>query len=222
MQGVAIARLLTHNLLTGVTDQPQPRINTNRSDRELSIEGHLDSAELFRRHASFVANFLARMGVPRSDLDDLVQDVFLIAHRNNGYDPGPAKPTTYLAAIAFRAATTHRRKGKTRSFVKAADEVVSQAGDDRMSPERDADQKRHLALLDKALAALDEDKRAVFVMAELQGETVVAIAAGLGIPVDTAYSRLRAARQLFRAAAKELYGEPPASPAADTMQRVGT
>jgi RNA polymerase sigma-70 factor, ECF subfamily len=187
----------------------------------LSTEGHLDSAELFRRYASFVANFLARMGVPRSDLDDLVQDVFLIAHRNNGYDPGPAKPTTYLAAIAFRAATTHRRKGKTRSFVRPAEEVVAQAGDERMSPERDADQKRQLAILDRALAVLDDDKRAVFVMAELQGETVVSIAAGLGIPVDTAYSRLRAARQLFREAAKQFSGEPP-TPVADTMQRVGT
>ncbi len=187
----------------------------------MSVEGHLDSAELFRRHASFVANFLVRMGVPRSDLDDLVQDVFLIAHKNGGYDPGPAKPTTYLAAIAFRAATTHRRKGKTRSFVRAESEVVSRAGDDRLNPERDADQKRQLAILDRALATLDEDKRAVFVMAELQGETVVSIAAGLGIPVDTAYSRLRAARQLFREAAKALYGEDGRG-VADGMQRVGT
>ncbi|HEX7481269.1 MAG TPA: sigma-70 family RNA polymerase sigma factor [Polyangiales bacterium] len=204
-----------------MTDLSPPRINSSGSGRALSIEGHLDSAELFRRYASFVANFLARMGVARSDLDDLVQDVFLIAHRNGGYDPGPAKPTTYLAAIAFRAATTHRRKGKTRSFVKAADEIVTAAGDDRHNPERDADQKRQLAILDRALAVLDDDKRAVFVMAELQGETVVSIAAGLGIPVDTAYSRLRAARQLFREAAKQFYGEPPTS-VADTMQRVGT
>jgi RNA polymerase sigma-70 factor (ECF subfamily) len=187
----------------------------------LSIEGHLDSAELFRRFAPFVANFLVRMGVPRSDLDDVVQDVFLVAHKNGGYTPGPAKPTTYLASIAFRAATTHRRKGKTRSFVKAQDEVVSNAGDERMSPEKDAEQKRQLALLDRALSALDADKRAVFVMAELHGETVVSIAAGLGIPVDTAYSRLRAARQIFRDAATALHGEQPGN-VAKPMQRVET
>ena len=185
----------------------------------MSDQGHLDSAELFRRYATFVANFLARMGVPRPDLDDLVQEVFLVAHRNGGYSPGPAKPTTYLASIAFRAATTHRRKGKTRSFVRSADEIVSAAGDSRYSPERDADQLRHAALLDRALDALDADKRAVFVMAELHGESVVSIAEGLGIPVDTAYSRLRAARRLFREAAEVLYVESGGT-LADKLQAV--
>jgi RNA polymerase sigma-70 factor (ECF subfamily) len=187
----------------------------------LSDWGHLDSAELFRRHAAFVANFLARMGVLRSDIEDLVQEVFLIAHRNGGYAPGPAKPTTYLASIAFRAATTHRRKRQTRSFVKPAEEIVSNAGDDRNSPERDADQRRQLALLDRALLALDTDKRAVFVMAELHGESVVAIAQGLGIPVDTAYSRLRAARKIFREAVEALHNEP-ARAVSERMQTVGT
>jgi RNA polymerase sigma-70 factor (ECF subfamily) len=170
--------------------------------------GHLDSAELFRRFAPFVANFLARIGVLRSDIDDLLQEVFLIAHRNGGYDPGPAKPTTYLASIAFRAATTQRRKRHTRSFVQTADEIVNSSGDDRHSPERHADQKRQLILLDRALSALDADKRAVFVMAELHGESVVAIAEGLGLPVDTTHSRLRAARRIFREAAAALHLEP--------------
>src|ERR1700712_868292 len=161
------------------------------------------------------------MGVARSDVDDLVQEVFLVAHRGGGYAPGPAKPTTYLASIAFRAATTHRRKRQTRSFVKLADEIVTAAGDERHSPERDADQRRQLALLDRVLDALDHDKRVVFVMAELQGESVVAIAQVLGVPVDTAYSRLRAARRIFKETAEVLRLEP-SSAFADRMQRVGT
>ena len=188
----------------------------------MSEWSHLDSAELFRRYAPFVANFLARMGVARSDVDDLVQEVFLVAHRGGGYAPGPAKPTTYLASIAFRAATTHRRKRQTRSFVKLADDVVASAGDDRNSPERDADQRRQLALLDRILDALDNDKRVVFVMAELQGESVVAIAQVLGIPVDTAYSRLRAARKVFRETAEALRLEPSSVFGERLQQRVGT
>jgi RNA polymerase sigma-70 factor (ECF subfamily) len=186
----------------------------------LSEWNHLDSAELFRSYAPFVANFLARMGVARSDIDDLVQEVFLVAHRGGGYAPGPAKPTTYLASIAFRAATTHRRKRNTRSFVKLADEVVSVAGDERHSPERDADQKQQLALLDRALDALDHDKRVVFVLAELQGESVVSIAQTLAIPVDTAYSRLRAARRIFREAAEALQLKPFEG-VTERLQRVG-
>jgi RNA polymerase sigma-70 factor (ECF subfamily) len=77
------------------------------------------------------------------------------------------------------------------------------------------------ATLDRALSALDADKRAIFVMAELQGDSVVAIAEGLGIPVDTAYSRLRAARRIFREAAEALYGEQNQT-LAERMQTVGT
>jgi RNA polymerase sigma-70 factor (ECF subfamily) len=91
---------------------------------------------------------------------------------------------------------------------------VGQAGSSQNDPERSIDNKQRLAMLDTCLARLDDDKRAVFVMAEIQGESVVSIAAGLGIPVDTAYSRLRAARKLFQEAAAELQAnresEPPA------------
>ena len=176
----------------------------------MAHEEHLDSAELFRRHATFVAKFLVRMGVPRADLDDLMQEVFLIAHRAGGYEPGPAKPTTYLASIACRLVRTDRRKRRVRSFVESDEEQVGRArtGGD---PERSALETERLGRLQVALDSLDSDKRAVFVLAEIHGETVVSIAAGLGIPVDTAYSRLRAARRLFHEAvvAREPLTPPP-------------
>jgi RNA polymerase sigma-70 factor (ECF subfamily) len=197
-----------------MTDPAHPSIKQAGDAAALQAEGHLTSADLFRQYATFVAAFLIRMGVQRADLDDVMQEVFLVAHRLGGYTPGPAKPTTYLANIALRAATSHRRKGQVRSFVRANDELVGNAGSEANDPERVADNKQRLELLDRCLERLDDDKRAVFVMAEIQGETVVSIAAGLGIPVDTAYSRLRAARKLFQEAAAELRAqgesEPPA------------
>ncbi|MDD9944130.1 MAG: RNA polymerase sigma factor [Myxococcales bacterium] len=173
----------------------------------MSAGEHLDSSELFRRYARYVANFLVRMGVPGRDLDDLMQEVFLVAHKHGGYTPGPAKPTTYLANIAFKAVVSHRRKARTRGFVSVDERAVEHAaaGSRNAEAQREHDQK--LEILDRVLGTLDEDKRAVFVMAELQGETVVSIAAGLGVPVDTAYSRLRAARKKFRAAVLELGAE---------------
>jgi RNA polymerase sigma-70 factor (ECF subfamily) len=188
----------------------------------LSDYRHLDSAELFKQFAPFVAGFLLRLGVSRDDLDDLMQEVFLVAHRNGGYAPGPAKPTTYLANIAFRAATSHRRKLKTRSFVRTDQETVT-ASPYRLedNPETALDQKQRVELLHRALDRLDEDKRSVFVLAEVYGETVVSIASGLGIPVDTAYSRLRAARRLFREAALALSDQGAAEDLSD-MQRCET
>ncbi len=170
-------------------------------ERSLAEEQPLDSAELFRQHAPFVAKFLLRMGAPRADLDDLMQEVFLIAHRNGGYQPGPAKPTTYLASIAFKLVHTERRKRRVRAFVEADDERVARASGGA-NPEEAATNRQQLRRLQHALEALDEDKRAVFVLAELQGESIVSIASGLGIPTDTAHSRLRAARRLFREAAE--------------------
>jgi RNA polymerase sigma-70 factor (ECF subfamily) len=176
----------------------------------LQADGHLTSADLFKQYGRFVASFLLRMGISRSDLDDVMQDVFLVAHKLGGYAPGPAKPTTYLANIALRAATTHRRKHQVRSFVRPNDEVVDDSSDGSHDPERSADNSQQLIRLQAALERLDDDKRAVFIMAEIHGESVVTIAAGLGIPVDTAYSRLRAARKLFKEAAAELCDAEPA------------
>jgi RNA polymerase sigma-70 factor (ECF subfamily) len=174
----------------------------------LFASGHLSSAELFRQFAPFVASFLLRIGVQRADLDDLIQDVFLVAHRNGGYTVGPAKPTTYLAAIAIRAASSHRRKRRTRSFVQFNSSVVNIAPDQEINPESHIDKKRKLQILQRALDKMDDDKRSIFVLAELYGETVVSLANGLGINVDTAYNRLRVARKIFRGAAKSLWIPP--------------
>ncbi|MBC8072980.1 MAG: hypothetical protein IAG13_31950, partial [Deltaproteobacteria bacterium] len=67
------------------------------------------ATELFREHATFIARFVVRYGVDVADVDDVVQEVFLIAHAHGGYRPGPAKPTSWLAAIAVRVASSHRR-----------------------------------------------------------------------------------------------------------------
>ena len=179
----------------------------------------LDSKQLFERYARFVGRFIVRMGVSRADVDDLLQEVFLVAHRHGGYQPGPAKPTTYLASIAVKLVKTERRKRQVRSFVEANDDQV-QAAAAEGDPEQDATERQGLIELQRALDALDADKRAVFVLAELQGETVVSIAAGLGIPVDTAYSRLRAARIAVRKTAEAGYVSPsePATRAEESAQ----
>ena len=204
-----------------MTDPRAPSIKSAGDPASLAADGHLSAADLFKQYARFVASFLIRMGISRADLDDVMQEVFLVAHKMGGYSPGPAKPTTFLANIAFRAATTHRRKGKVRSFVYANEELVGGAAGETADPERSTDNQQRLELLQRCLDRLDDDKRAIFVMAEIQGETVVSIASGLGIPVDTAYSRLRAARKLFREAAKSLT-EGESDSLAPSMQRAST
>jgi RNA polymerase sigma-70 factor, ECF subfamily len=56
----------------------------------------------------------------------------------------------------------------------------------------------------EALSALDDDRRAVFVMHELDELPAPEIADALGIPVNTVYSRLRVARERFAQALERL------------------
>jgi RNA polymerase sigma-70 factor (ECF subfamily) len=151
---------------------------------------------LFRRHAAFVANFLVRLGVDRSEVDDVVQDVFIVAHRRGGYRPGPARPTTWLADIALRV-NANRRRGQRRSPVSADMRPVEHAIDPASSPGEALQLRQSLDRVQSALDAIDEDKRVVFILFELDGESCDSIAAGLGVPIGTVYSRLHGARKQF-------------------------
>ncbi len=73
----------------------------------------IDSETLFSRYAQFVASFLYRQGARGADIEDLVQDVFLTAHRKGGYRAGAASPTTFLAHLALEA-NLKRRRGESR------------------------------------------------------------------------------------------------------------
>ena len=158
--------------------------------------GLIEAEALFRAHARFVAGFVTRLGVRGEEVDDVVQEVFLTAHRRGGFEPGPAKPTTWLAEIAVRVVSTQRRtqrRRKTEQDDRALEAAVSGAG----SPHENAEQRQALARVDRALQSIDVDRRAVFVLFEIEGEPCDAIAAGLGVPVGTVHSRLHTARREF-------------------------
>ncbi|MCB9752848.1 MAG: sigma-70 family RNA polymerase sigma factor [Myxococcales bacterium] len=195
----------------------KPRDGDTR-DGAAADEPRIDAAALFREHARFVANFLARLGAARADIDDLVQEVFLVAHRRGGFVPGRARATTWLAEIALRVNSAHRRRGRRRHEDPNTSEIVT-AVDGGHGPGAQAETRQALERVQTALEALDEPKRAVFVLFELAGESCESIAAGLGIPVGTVYSRLHKARKLFKAAHAKLL-TPPAN--APTKRAVGS
>lgn len=155
------------------------------------------AAALYRAHAPFVANFLAKLGVPRQEVEDALQDVFLVAHRRGGFRPGAAKATTWLAEIGLRVASDRRRARGRRGSMPDTDHV-ERAGAETVTPEGSAELSESLAWVDRALAAIDLEHRAVFVLFELEGESCADIAAGLGIAVGTVHSRLHTARRVFR------------------------
>lgn len=150
---------------------------------------------IYREHHGFVWSTLLRLGVPRSQVDDACQDVFLVVFRRLETFEGRSQLTTWLFSIARRVAFRHRRSlsrrsRKTRALgsepqhVRTLEETVEQ---------RDA-ATRVLAALD----ALDPDKRTVLVLHVFEGKSGPQIAEMLGLPLDTAYSRIKSGRRMLR------------------------
>jgi RNA polymerase sigma-70 factor (ECF subfamily) len=182
----------------------------SHEQEDAGAEGRLDAQALFRAHAVFVASFLQRLGTPAADVDDLVQEVFLVVHRKGGYVPGAGRPRTWLAAIALRVARTGRRtRGRRRE--QPDDDALRAAASSAATPEAELEARLALARMQRALDCLDLEHRAAFVLYELDGESCEAIASAFGVPIGTVYSRLHHARRRFTSAYAALGGEDGAS-----------
>lgn len=140
-----------------------------------------------------VWRFVSRLTPTASTVEDLVHDVFLTAHRKwQSYDAArPLRP--WLFGIAFRVVADHRALKRHAYEVPEKDDGPEAAAE----PARIAEKLDAQRILDLALEQMPEDARAVFVMHELEEQPVPAIAEALGTLVPTAYTRLRAARQVF-------------------------
>jgi RNA polymerase sigma-70 factor, ECF subfamily len=119
-----------------------------------------------------------------------------VVHRKLGTFHGGSTLQTWLYGICLRVASEHRRRPHRRR-----EQVVEAVPDEGVDPsqEDEVERRRALAVLDEALDQLDDDKRAVFVLFELEQMPMVEVAAAAGCPLQTAYSRLHAARKIVEA-----------------------
>jgi RNA polymerase sigma-70 factor (ECF subfamily) len=160
----------------------------------------MDFRTIYDEHVAFVWRSLRRLGVPESAVKDVVQDVFLVVHRRLGDFEPRAKVTTWLFRICLHAARDQRRKAHVRREV-LDDEDLSSRADDSPMAEEALERRDDLALFERAIARLDMNQRAVFILFELEAMTGEQIAESLEIPLGTVHSRLRLARESFRRAA---------------------
>jgi RNA polymerase sigma-70 factor, ECF subfamily len=160
----------------------------------------VDFRALFEREVSYVMRSLRRLGVAERDLEDVTHEVFLAVHRRLGtLDASrPAKP--WLFAFALRYASHYRRSDRCDLPIEHAPDVrATEMGAEAVLERRDKQQ-----LLLDALEAIDLERRAVFIMHELDDVGCQEIARSLGIPIGTVYSRLRLAREDLESAVKRL------------------
>lgn len=182
---------------TGSQDLGDPRGATDLDDVS-------DVRSIYRANARFVWLSLQRLGVQPSDLDDIAQDVFVIAHRRFDSFDHTARITTWLFGICLRVAANYRRRHRWTlellsgwvednrpATLVAADEVLVRR------------EEREIA--ERALDRLAVAKRATFVMFELESLSCLEIAEIMNVPIGTVYSRLNSARrELEKTMAREL------------------
>jgi RNA polymerase sigma-70 factor, ECF subfamily len=159
-----------------------------------------DFAELYAQHFDYVCHSLRRLGIPPGALEDVAQEVFLRVHAKLDTYDAARPPRPWLFGIALREASTWRQRASQRRELPTAEPPLAV---DERTPEGAAQGAQLRRQVLQALEALDEQKRAVFILHDVDGTPVPEIARALELPVNTAWSRLRSARQAFNAALAE-------------------
>lgn len=152
---------------------------------------------IYREYFGFVWSSARRLGVEIEAIDDVVQEVFIVIHAKLGTMQKPAALRSWIYGVVRRTVSTHRRS--RRALARGWDSEVD-ATSPAPTPLESTESNQELQLLQRLLAELDEPKREVFALVELEELSIPEAAEVLEIPLNTAYSRLRAARQAFEAA----------------------
>jgi RNA polymerase sigma-70 factor, ECF subfamily len=156
--------------------------------------------QAFEQHFAMVWRSLRRLGVPEVALDDAVQDVFLVLHRRWADFQRQSSLRTWIYGISMRVASDHTKRAR-RERARYSPEVP-ELESPAESPDSVYQQREAALILRQALAALEDKEREILVFIDLEERSVVEAAEALGINLNTAYSRLRRARQSFEKAVR--------------------
>jgi glucose/mannose transport system substrate-binding protein len=147
---------------------------------------------LVEQNRSALARYLLRIGVPSAELDDAMQEAFVVVSTKMPYLPVGSE-RAFLFASAHRVAGNTRRGHHRR--LRTSQELEFLPSDPPPSAEDLTDQLYARAMLEEALDELPVDLRLVFLMFELHEMPLASIAGRLGLPEGTVTSRLRRARE---------------------------
>ncbi len=156
-------------------------------------------AELYRRHSRRVESVARHVIGPSSELEDIVQDVFIELQRALYKFRGDSRFTTWLHRVTVNVSLQYLRKGKRKGWLRW---VGLEASPPRLQPsvsiDRQVEARETVKVLYEVLATISDKKRIVFTLYELEGMPLADIAATVGTSVNTVKSRLfHARREVF-------------------------
>lgn len=154
----------------------------------------------YREHVDRVFRTVARiLGPSDSDVDDVVQHVFLAALEGAKNFDGRSKVSTWLVGIATRraldAARARYRRDRWRKLGRA------------VGVRSETSEPLSLDLAERALADLQPEHRAVFVLHEVEGYTLREIEEMTKVRTSTLHARLVAAKRRLDAVVAEIEAE---------------
>lgn len=174
---------------------------------------------VYERHRSDVARLVYRMLGARSDLDDVIQEVFFQVFKSLKDFRGQSKFSTWLHRVTVNVVLMHRRAARSRPVY--AEEAVHDITPDHenVAPDEDADRRERVRAFGRLLDRLADKKRVVFVLHELEGIAPTEIAKIVGCPVLTVRTRLFYARREIEALMVE---EPVLAALRTSLSKSGT
>ncbi|MBX3263371.1 MAG: RNA polymerase sigma factor [Labilithrix sp.] len=170
----------------------------------LSEDDELHVEDVYREHFDFVWRTLRHLGVGASDVEDAVQDVFVVVHAKLATFERRSQLTTWIYGICLNVTQARRRRAHVRREL-PTDPQALPVDEAELARADDARGRREAErVLDAILDTLPLEQRAVFTLFELEGRTSEEIARLCAIPLGTVYSRLRLAREAFKRAAARI------------------
>lgn len=173
------------DVATATAHEGEPRVDPAKGGSVLSFR------QLFDEQLPYVLRVVRYLGADPSDAEDVAQEVFVVAHRKLHAFEGRGTVQSWLYGICRRVLSDHRKRAYRRREV-----PTDEPGPAPQAPsqERDLAFNRALARLSAALEGLEESQKTVFLLYEVEQLTMREIAEAMGCPLQTGYTRLRAAR----------------------------
>jgi len=156
--------------------------------------------EVFRKHGAAMHRWVARLGGPSVDVDDALQDAFVVVHQQvHRFVATEAKLTTWLYAVAQNVVREHRRKVASRRVSDVDPTTALEAIPDERTPDDELSRSRSHAQLYAVLDQLSERDRTVLILFELEGLSGEEIAQLMGAKVNTVWVWVHRAKARFLA-----------------------
>jgi len=172
-------------------------MSASRADSRQARPGPVgyDMREVYREHAPQVSRWAARLGGPGTDVDDVVQEVFVRVFKNLPHFRGEAALSTWLFQVTANEIRGRRRRERFRRwFGRNAEQIAAERASPALGAYEVLERRQDVAQLYRALDGLKDKYREVLVLFELEGRSGEEIAALMGVRVATVWVWLHRAR----------------------------